>query len=71
MRPFNAVYTPDPRDIFNPPPVGIRVDPCLRREHPERYPDFARISEAIRRPNFADLLAKREQGTPTIRHVDK
>jgi hypothetical protein len=71
MRPFNAVYSPDPRDIFNPKPVGTRVDPCLRRERPESYPDFVRISEAIRAPNFADLFGEKKQGSPAIRHGAK
>jgi hypothetical protein len=71
MRPFNAVYTPDPREIFNPPPIGIRVDPCLRRERPESYPDFTRISEVIRSPNFTDLFGEKKRESPTIRHVDR
>jgi hypothetical protein len=70
-QPFNAVYSPDPGDVFNPKPVGTQVDPCLRHERPTGYPDFARISEAVSNPNFADLFGEKEQGTPTNAHVQK
>jgi hypothetical protein len=70
-QPFNAVYSPDPRDVFNPKPVGTQVNPCLRRERPASYPDFARIAETVRSPNFDDLFGEKDQGSSTNSHVEK
>jgi hypothetical protein len=68
---FNAVYSPNPQDVFNPKPVGTQVNPCLRREHPASYPDFARIGETLRNPNFADLFGEKEKGAPANPHAQK
>ena len=69
--PFNAVYTPDYQELFNPKPVGTQVDPCVRHDQPPSYPDFARISEVVRKPNFDDLFGQKAQGLPTNPNVQR
>jgi hypothetical protein len=68
---FNAVYKPDYQEAFNPKPVGKQVDPCVRHDPPPSYPDFARISEAVRSPNFDDLFGQKAQGAAKTPHVQR
>jgi hypothetical protein len=70
-QPFNAVYSPDYQELFNPKPVGTQVDPCVRRDPPPSCPDFTRISEVVRSPNFDDLFGQKAQGTPNKPNVQR